>query len=67
MSAQPLLNGLYIDGQWLAGSEHLQVINPSTEGVLAQVAGGGPEAVEQALCAASAGLCLLYTSPSPRD
>jgi len=56
MSAQPLLNGLYIDGQWLAGSEHLQVINPSTEGVLAQVAGGGPEAVEHALCAASAGL-----------
>ncbi|PZP08245.1 MAG: aldehyde dehydrogenase [Pseudomonas protegens] len=56
MSAQPLLNGLYIDGQWLAGSEHLQVINPSTEGVLAQVAGGGPEAVEQALCDASAGL-----------
>ncbi|OBZ20108.1 aldehyde dehydrogenase [Pseudomonas protegens] len=56
MSVQPLLNGLYIDGQWLAGSEHLQVINPSTEGVLAQVAGGGPEAVEQALCAASAGL-----------
>lgn len=56
MSAQPLLNGLYIDGQWLAGSEHLQVINPSTEGVLAQVAGGGPEAVEPALCAASAGL-----------
>ncbi|WP_248764673.1 aldehyde dehydrogenase family protein [Pseudomonas protegens] len=56
MSAQPLLNGLYIDGQWLAGSEHLQVINPSTEGVLAQVAGGGPEAVEQALSAASAGL-----------
>ncbi|WP_337153853.1 aldehyde dehydrogenase family protein [Pseudomonas protegens] len=56
MSAHPLLNGLYIDGQWLAGSEHLQVINPSTEGVLAQVAGGGPEAVEPALCAASAGL-----------
>lgn len=56
MSAQPLLNGLYIDGQWLAGNEHLQVINPSTEGVLAQVAGGGPEAVGQALSAASAGL-----------
>lgn len=56
MSAQPLLNGLYIDGQWLAGSEHLQVISPSTECVLAQVAGGGPEAVEQALSAASAGL-----------
>ncbi|WP_210712313.1 aldehyde dehydrogenase family protein [Pseudomonas sp. MWU349] len=55
MSAQPLLNGLYIDGQWLAGNEHLQVINPSTEGVLAQVAGGGPEAVGQALSAASAG------------
>lgn len=56
MSALQPLNGLYIDGRWSAGDALLPVINPSTEALLAQVAGGGAEAVDQALCAASAGL-----------
>lgn len=56
MTTQPMLDGLYIGGQWSAGTEHLQVINPATEILLAQVAGGGPDAVDQALCAASVGL-----------
>lgn len=56
MSSPHLLNGVYIDGQWSAGSEHLQVINPSTEAPLAWVAGAGPQAVDQALHAATAGL-----------
>lgn len=53
MSAQPLLNGLYIDGQWSAGDALLQVVSPVTEAPLAQVAGAGAEAVEQALQAAT--------------
>lgn len=56
MSTPTLLDGLYIDGRWSAGSERLQVINPATEAPLAQVAAGGPEAVDQALHAATAGL-----------
>lgn len=56
MSALQPLNGLYIDGRWSAGDALLPVINPSTEALLAQVAGGGAEAVDQALRAASAGL-----------
>lgn len=56
MTLRTLLDGLYIDGQWSAGRERLPVINPATEALLAEVAGGGAEAVDQALCAASAGL-----------
>ncbi|AZC52848.1 aldehyde dehydrogenase family protein [Pseudomonas chlororaphis] len=56
MSQANLLNGLYIDGQWHAGSELLPVINPSTEEPLALVAGGDRHSVEQAVTAAQAGL-----------
>ncbi|QQZ40872.1 aldehyde dehydrogenase family protein [Pseudomonas sp. SK3(2021)] len=56
MSQAKLLNGLYIDGQWRAGSERLPVINPSTEEPLALVAGGDRHSVEQAVTAAEAGL-----------
>ena len=28
------LDGLYINGQWSAGREHLRVINPATEALL---------------------------------
>ncbi|NNB44379.1 aldehyde dehydrogenase family protein [Pseudomonas chlororaphis] len=56
MSQANLLNGLYIDGQWRAGSELLPVINPSTEEPLALVAGGDRHSVEQAVTAAQAGL-----------
>jgi len=56
MNPTNLLNGLYIDGQWHAGSELLSVINPSTEEPLAVVGGGDPHSVEQAVSAAQAGL-----------
>ncbi|MGY3257535.1 aldehyde dehydrogenase family protein [Pseudomonas chlororaphis] len=56
MNPANLLNGLYIDGQWHAGSELLSVINPSTEEPLAVVGGGDPHSVEQAVSAAQAGL-----------
>lgn len=54
MSNSSTLNGLYIDGQWRAGSESLQVINPATEEPLATVSGGDEQAVDQAVNAASA-------------
>ncbi|QKV62827.1 aldehyde dehydrogenase family protein [Pseudomonas sp. 43A] len=47
------LDGLYIDGQWSAGREHLRVINPSTEALLTTVNGGDEHAVDQAVAAAS--------------
>ena len=57
LNAQANLNntplaGLYIDGQWLSGSEQLTVINPATEALLATVAGGDATAVEHAVQAA---------------
>lgn len=36
----PVLAGLYIEGQWRSGGEQLTVINPSTEERLAIVTGG---------------------------
>ena len=56
MSQANLLDGLYIDDQWRAGSELLPVINPSTEEPLALVGGGDRHSVEQAVSAAQAGL-----------
>ncbi|CAI8945658.1 aldehyde dehydrogenase family protein [Pseudomonas sp. IT-P176] len=47
-------DGLYIDGQWTAGSEHLRVINPATEALLTTVNGGDETAVDRALSAATA-------------
>ena len=34
MSFPTTLDGLYINGQWSAGNEHLRVINPATEALL---------------------------------
>jgi hypothetical protein len=48
------LDGLYINGQWSAGREHLRVINPATEALLTTVNGGDEHAVEQAVAAATA-------------
>jgi len=50
------LNKLYIDGQWLEnkGADTLDVINPATEEVVAQVACGGSEHVDMAVAAAKA-------------
>ncbi|WP_336355310.1 aldehyde dehydrogenase family protein [Pseudomonas granadensis] len=48
------LDGLYINGQWSAGREHLRVINPATEALLTTVNGGDELAVEHAVTAAVA-------------
>ncbi|POA46410.1 aldehyde dehydrogenase [Pseudomonas sp. MPR-ANC1] len=47
------LDGLYINGQWSAGREHLRVINPATEALLTTVNGGDEQAVQRAVTAAS--------------
>ena len=49
-----VLNGVYIDGSWRAGNAVLEVINPATEEMLAQVSVGDALAVTQAVDAASA-------------
>lgn len=46
------LDGLYINGQWSAGREHLRVINPATEALLTTVNGGDELAVDHAVTAA---------------
>jgi len=56
MSQPSLLNGLYIDGQWRAGTELLQVIDPSTEERLGMVSAGDQRTVAQAVQAAHTGL-----------
>ncbi len=48
------MNGVYINGEWLAGNTVLEVINPATEAVLAHVSGGDATAVTRAVDAASA-------------
>ncbi|MCU0118753.1 aldehyde dehydrogenase family protein [Pseudomonas sp. B2M1-30] len=53
MSFPTTLDGLYINGQWSAGDEHLRVINPATEALLTTVNGGDERAVGQAVSAAS--------------
>ena len=49
-----VLNGVYINGAWRAGQDVLEVINPATEQILAQVSAGDASAVTQAVDAASA-------------
>lgn len=49
-----VLNGLYIAGQWQAGHDVLDVINPATETTLARVSVGDARAVTSAVDAASA-------------
>ncbi|UII72978.1 aldehyde dehydrogenase family protein [Pseudomonas sp. HN11] len=49
-----VLNGVYIDGAWRAGHAVLEVINPSTEAILASVSVGDASTVTQAVDAASA-------------
>ncbi|MCE6979978.1 aldehyde dehydrogenase family protein [Pseudomonas frederiksbergensis] len=53
MSFPITLDGLYIDGQWSSGHEHLRVINPATEALLTTVNGGDERAVDQAVTAAT--------------
>ena len=47
------LDGLYINGQWSAGREHLRVINPATEALLTTVNGGDELAIDLAVSAAT--------------
>ncbi len=47
------LDGLYINGQWSSGGEHLRVINPATEALLTTVNGGDERAVDRAVAAAA--------------
>lgn len=47
------LDGLYINGHWSAGREHLRVINPATEALLTTVNGGDESAVDLAVSAAT--------------
>lgn len=56
------LAGIYIDGTWQHGSQPLTVINPSTEQVLAQVAGADSDAVEQAVTAAQTAFAAWSTT-----
>ncbi|MEO6677020.1 MAG: aldehyde dehydrogenase family protein, partial [Pseudomonas sp.] len=53
MNFPTTLDGLYINGQWSAGGEHLRVINPATEALLTTVNGGDETAVDQAVRAAT--------------
>jgi len=53
MNFPTTLDGLYINGQWSAGREHLRVINPATEALLTTVNGGDESAVNQAVTAAT--------------
>ncbi|ARB26860.1 aldehyde dehydrogenase family protein [Pseudomonas tolaasii] len=49
-----VLNGVFIGGEWQAGREVLEVINPATEATLAQVSVGDAATVTRAVDAASA-------------
>ena len=53
MTFPTTLDGLFIDGKWSAGSEHLRVINPATEALLTTVNGGDAHSVDQAANAAT--------------
>ncbi|MEG0064212.1 MAG: aldehyde dehydrogenase family protein [Pseudomonas sp.] len=53
MNFPTTLDGLYINGHWSAGREHLRVINPATEALLTTVIGGDERAVDQAVSAAT--------------
>ena len=52
MTFPTTLDGLYINGQWSAGREHLRVINPATEALLTTVNGGDELAVDHAVTVA---------------
>ncbi|WP_170930367.1 MULTISPECIES: aldehyde dehydrogenase family protein [unclassified Pseudomonas] len=53
MNFPTTLDGLYINGQWSSGGEHLRVINPATEALLTTVNGGDERAVDRAVAAAA--------------
>ncbi|MFJ4195544.1 aldehyde dehydrogenase family protein [Pseudomonas sp. NPDC089534] len=53
MNFPTTLDGLYINGQWSSGGEHLRVINPATEALLTTVNGGDERSVDRAVAAAT--------------
>ena len=53
MTFPTTLDGLYINGEWSSGNEHLRVINPATEALLTTVNGGDEQAVGNAVSAAT--------------
>lgn len=61
-----VLNGVFINGQWHAGHEVLEVINPATEATLAHVSVGDASAVQRAVDAASAAF-VDWSNSSGRD
>lgn len=61
-----VLNGVFINGQWHAGHEVLEVINPATEATLAHVSMGDASAVQRAVDAASAAF-VDWSNSSGRD
>ena len=61
-----VLNGVFINGQWRAGHEVLEVINPATEATLAHVSVGDASAVQRAVDAASAAF-VNWSNSSGRD
>lgn len=61
-----VVDGLYIGGEWQAGHAVLEVINPATEAVLAQVSVGDPRSVTRAVDAASAAF-VEWSRSSGRD
>ncbi|WP_395608642.1 aldehyde dehydrogenase family protein [Pseudomonas sp. B22129] len=61
-----VLNGVFIGGEWQAGREVLEVINPATEATLAQVSVGDAAAVTRAVDAASAAFA-AWSKSTGRD
>lgn len=61
-----VVNGVYINGAWRAGHDVLDVINPATEEILAQVSVGDARAVTQAVDAASEA-CVGWSQSTGRE
>ena len=57
------LDGLYINGQWSAGREHLRVINPATEALLTTVNGGDESAVDLAVVVLLCSCTVCFLEP----
>ena len=71
----------YINGKWVESDskERIEIINPANEELIGHVTSGTKDDINKAVSAASDAfqtyqfsskedrICLLYTSPSPRD
>ncbi|MBI5275774.1 MAG: aldehyde dehydrogenase family protein [Burkholderiales bacterium] len=63
-----LLDRVYIDGEWVlpAGQDHAQVVDPSTEQPVAQVALGNAQDVDRAVAAARRAFS-TWSASTPKD